>query len=123
MPSPFPGMDPYLEDEALWPWFRHQLAVTLAHALAAGVSSRYAVGTGERRFRAGPTEDGEEYLCLREAPGDRLVTLLDLVSPADKRTDVGREAFLATRREALGAGASVVEIDLILGGRPTIEYS
>jgi hypothetical protein len=116
-------MDPYLEDEALWPWFRHQLAVTLAETLTAGPPSRYTVGTGDRRFRVGPTQYGEEYLRIREVSGDRLVTLLDLVSPAAKRSDAGREAFLATRREALGAGASVVEIDLILGGRPTIDYS
>src|SRR5262249_4682314 len=60
---------------------------------------------------------------IREKSSGRLVTLLDLVSPAAKYTETGRAAFLATRQEAMGVGASVVEIDLILGGRPTLEYA
>lgn len=30
MPSPFPGMDPYLEDAGLWPLF-HPIFVTCLH--------------------------------------------------------------------------------------------
>src|SRR5262245_45083052 len=123
MPSPFPGMDPYLEEDALWPWFHHQLVVTLGQVLPGGIESRYSVDTAERRFRRGGTEHVEEYVLVRERAGGRLVTLLDVVSPAHKRTDIGREAYLATRREARETGASAVEIDLVLGGRPTVEYS
>jgi len=123
MPSPFPGMDPYLEDDALWPWFQHQLAVTLQQTLGVNVKGRYAVLMAERRFRDGPRELIEQHLCIREAADGRLVTLFDLVSPANKRTDAGRQAYLATRQEALAAGANAVEIDLVLRGRPMIDYS
>jgi Protein of unknown function (DUF4058) len=116
-------MDPYLEDEALWPWFQHQLRFTLQQAMAPNVRDRYAVLMAERRFHDGPREQIEEYLCIRAAADGRLVTLLDLVSPADKQTDAGRQAYLATRQEARGAGASVVEIDLVLHGRPMLDYS
>src|SRR5262249_53217805 len=123
MPSLFPGMDPYLEDEALWPWFRHQLVVTLVRTLEPGVWPRYTVDTAERRFRDGPVEYAEEYLCIRAAADGRLVTVLDLVSPAASLVDAAREPFLATRREALSVRASAVEIDLVLGGRPTLDYN
>lgn len=29
MPSPFPGMDPYLEDEGIWPSFHHELSTAI----------------------------------------------------------------------------------------------
>jgi hypothetical protein len=115
-------MDPFLEAEPLWPRFRHQLVVTLAQTLSPGLSARYAVHTAERRFDDASGACAEEYLCIGEVAGGRPVTVLDLVGPAAKQTDAGREAYLATRRESLGAGASFVEIDLVLGGRPTLEY-
>lgn len=40
MPSPFPGMDPYLEGE-LWPTFHHELAVEVKHQLAPKLQPRY----------------------------------------------------------------------------------
>ena len=50
MPSPFPGMDPYLEDPALWPGI-HQDLITLAKlALNAQLPPHYAVNTGERPY-------------------------------------------------------------------------
>ncbi len=33
MPSPFPGMDPYLEDPAVWPDFNHRFATILSEEL------------------------------------------------------------------------------------------
>jgi hypothetical protein len=114
-------MDPYLEAEALWPWFRHQLVLDVAQTLPAGLDSRYILETGERLSGDGSGACAEEYLCVREAAGGRLVTVLDVVGPAAKRTEGGREAYLATRRAAVEASA--VEIDLVLGGRPTLDYS
>src|SRR5262249_9179628 len=53
----------------------------------------------------------------------RLVTLVELVSPANKVTRQGRAAYLDRRREGRSAGANLVEIDLVLQGQPTLEYS
>ncbi|MFN8497044.1 MAG: DUF4058 family protein [Anaerolineae bacterium] len=41
MPSPFPGMDPYLEESALWQDFRADLAVTLKHHLNQRIGPEY----------------------------------------------------------------------------------
>ncbi len=41
MPCPFPGMDPYLEDEKLWPAFQHQLVSCLYQILLPGLVDRY----------------------------------------------------------------------------------
>jgi hypothetical protein len=49
--------------------------------------------------------------------------LLDVVSPANKTTDSGRRAYLHTRQQARGAGGNLAEIDLVLQGQPTLEYS
>src|SRR3954447_10145754 len=123
MPSPFPGMDPYLEANDLWPWFQHQLAITLQQVLSSEVVDRYRIDAGERRFGVGPEERREEYVTVHAPEGERLVTLVDLVSPANKLTEAGRTAYLDTRKAARDVGASVVEIDLVLRGEPTLEYS
>jgi hypothetical protein len=65
----------------------------------------------------------EDYVEITDVREKRLVTLLDLVSPANKTTESGRRAYLTTRKEGREAGASLVEIDLVLQGRPTLDYS
>jgi hypothetical protein len=116
-------MDPFLEEDRLWPWFQHQLAITFERMLSAGVSDRYSVQTSDRRFRAGPQDHCEEYVEIHAKADGRLVTLLDIVSPTDKLTEEGRAAYRDTRRAARESGASVVEIDLVLQGEPLLEYS
>jgi hypothetical protein len=124
MPGPFPGMDPFLEEESLWPWFQHQLAITLCQTLVPTASGpRYRVQITTRRFPIGHQEHNEEYLAIRARVDDHLVTVIDIVSPANKLTEPGRRAYLDTRRAAREAGASIVEIDLILRGKPTLDYS
>src|SRR5262249_44794514 len=118
---PFPGMDPYLEDEALWPSFQSAFVVCLHEALRAGLAEEYQAGVQERRYGA-PGERREEYVEIRRRGDGRLVTLLDVVSPANKTTAAGREAYLSTRQEGQAAGANLVEIDLVLQGLPTLEY-
>jgi hypothetical protein len=125
--SPFPGMDPYLEDPALWPDFHRPLVATLFQILLPGLVDRYRVVAGRRGYTtvAGRTAEDhqEDYLEIRQRADGSLVTLVDVVSPANKTTDVGRKAYLERRRSAKDAGANVVEIDLVLQGRPTLEYS
>ena len=43
MPSPFPGMDPYLEQEVLWHDFHEKVIPAAAAYLAAQVLPRYIV--------------------------------------------------------------------------------
>src|SRR5688572_14355588 len=50
MPSPFPGMDPYLEDPLLWPGV-HQDFITLTKlALNSQLPPHYALNTVERLY-------------------------------------------------------------------------
>jgi hypothetical protein len=42
-------MDPYLEDEKLWPTFQHQLVTRLYHILSPSVVDRYQLRVGQRQ--------------------------------------------------------------------------
>src|SRR5438067_1506203 len=57
MPSPFPGMDPYLEGE-LWGTFHSQLAVKIAHALNPHLAPKYVAFPEKYHNAAAPEEIG-----------------------------------------------------------------
>ena len=130
MPSPFPGMDPFLEVEPHWTAFRHHLLGCLHQALIPNLAPRYSVRISQRTYTlesvpaapADPGERTEEFLQIRDRDG-RLVTLLDVVGPANKTTPAGRQSYLATRADALAQGAGVAEIDLVRQGKPTWSFS
>ena len=131
MPSPFPGMDPYLEDEKLWPEFHHALVAALYQALLPNLVDRYRARVGQRHYVVEQAlftsiirdEHHEEFIEVRQRSDGRLISLLDVVSPANKTLSAARGAYLEKRQEAKSAGASLVEIDLILQGTPTLDYS
>jgi hypothetical protein len=131
MPSPFPGMDPYLEAPKLWPGFQHQLLACLYQVLLPGLVDRYRARVGTRSytsemalFTSVVKEDhSEEYIEVRNRSDGRLVTLVEVVSPANKTTPAGRAAYLERRRDALAQRAGVVEIDLVMQGKPTLTFS
>ena len=131
MPSPFPGMDPYLEHPKLWPAFQHQLLACLYQMLLPGLVDRYRARIGTRSYVSEMPlftsiirdEYSEEFIEIRSRTDNRLVTLLEVVSPANKTTAAGRQAYLDKRREAIHQRAAVVEIDLVLQGKPTLTYS
>ncbi len=54
--------------------------------------------------------------------GHRLVTLIELVSPANKRPGPDRRAYLAKQREVLESDANLVEIDLQRDGQRLLPY-
>jgi Protein of unknown function (DUF4058)/Protein of unknown function (DUF2934) len=119
MPSPFPGMDPFLEEPDVWPAFQHHLLACLHSTLVPGLVSRYQAAVGTRRYGA----ETEDFLEIRQRSDGALITLIELVSPANKTSEAGRAAYLQQRRQALEAKANTVEIDLLMGGRPTLSYS
>jgi hypothetical protein len=131
MPSPFPGMDPYLEHPKLWPSFQHQLLACLYQNLLPGLVDRYRARVGTRTYTSEMAlftsivreEHGEEYIEVRNRADGKLVTLIEVVSPSNKTTTAGRGAYLEKRREALQQRAGVVEIDLVMQGKPTLSYS
>jgi hypothetical protein len=131
MPSPFPGMDPYLEDDALWPVFHHQIVMCLYQILLPGLVDRYRARVNQRHYVIEQAlftsvireEHHEDYIEIRHRADGRLITLVEVVSPPNKVTQAGRDAYLAKREEGKKAKANLVELDLVLQGQPTLEYS
>src|SRR5581483_5889362 len=130
MPSPFPGMDPYLEEERLWPAFQRQLVHGLYQMLLPGLMDRYRARVVERHYTSEQAlftsvlrqEHREAVLELRQRSDGRLVTLLEVISPANRTTAEGRQTYLVRRHDAKRHNAHLVEIDLVLQGTPLLDY-
>jgi Protein of unknown function (DUF4058) len=130
MPSPFPGMDPFLEEPKRWPAFQHQFVASLYQHLLPGLVDRYRARVATRTYTTElplftsvlREERQEEYVELRDRTDGRLVTLIDIVSPANRTTALGREQYLATRKAAETHRAALVEIDLVTAGAPLLDY-
>jgi len=131
MPSPFPGMDPYLEDDKLWPPFQQQLVHTLYQILLPGLVDRYRARVAQRHYTTEQAlftsivreDHHEDYIEIRQRSDGRLITLVEAVSPANKTTAMGRQVYMDKRREGRMCGCNVVEIDLVLQGSPMLDYS
>ncbi len=156
-PSPFPGMDPYLE--ASWEDVHGNLITYLRDAIlpllppglfarreqrvyvdAGGQEARVRnpdvrvvelsgrpgpappVGGGARvaarpvplEFATEPVVEG--YVQIMDAKGGRIVTAVEIVSPADKVQGAGRRAYLRKREEFVRSETNLVEIDLVRAG-------
>jgi hypothetical protein len=157
MPSPFPGMNPYLEQESVWHDFHNSFMIAARSALVTQVQPRYIVKTEEHiylhelsaerhRFlgRAdvsltrspgsaspvgaavladpvrvclpGVDKEKEIYLEIRDRDLRQVVTVIELLSPANKRPGPDREQYLTKRLAILGSPANLIEIDLLRGG-------
>ena len=94
MPSPFPGMDPYLEALDIWPDFQGSLTREMSPNLNSLLPSPYYA-----RLRRRPEQATVE---IRD-PGNahQLVTLIALLSPSSKRPGIDRRACIQTQREVL----------------------
>lgn len=57
MPSPFPGMDPYLENPSLWPDVHHELISVAREFLSIALRPRYFVQIDERLYVADDPDD------------------------------------------------------------------
>lgn len=130
MASPFPGMDPFLEESSRWPCFHGSLMTTLYQLLLPPLVDRYRARIGIRNYTSEMTlftsvqreDHQEEFIEIWSRSTGRLVTLIDVVSICNKTTTAGRDAYLQTRAKAADSGAAMVEIDLITQGTPTLDY-
>ena len=85
MASPFPGMDPYLEDDKLWPGFQHHLVHALHQLLLPGLMDRYRARISQRHYVSEQAlftsvlreEHPEALIEIRQRSDGRLVTLLE----------------------------------------------
>ena len=160
MASPFPGMDPYLENPELWSAVHSRLIVAIADELVEHLSEKYRVEVEKRVYfssddgsvlvgipdvsvatsRSAKSTTGtvtlplpvqpetvtvplaeevtERYLEIREVATGMVVTVIELLSPKNKRPGEGRMAYLRKRNQVLASVSHLVEIDLLRGGQP-----
>ncbi len=162
MPTPFPGMDPYLDHPHLWPDVHLGLISAIRDDLASRVSPRYVVAVEERTYISSAVPDTflgrvdvaiigshdatpiahvvaesaltylpvavqvpvlnritERYLEVRDAERGYAVTVIEILSPENKRSGSrGYVEYLTKREKSLVSMTSLVEIDLLRSGEP-----
>ena len=64
MPSPFPGMDPYLEHPDFWPEVHHWLITLIAETLVPQVRPKYRVAIEKRIYQIDQPEDSSNGSAL-----------------------------------------------------------
>ncbi len=60
----------------------------------------------------------ETFVAIQELPGRRLVAVIEVLSPTNKKTAEGRTDYLKKRDDLIKTRVSLVEIDLLRGGAP-----
>lgn len=137
MASPFPGMDPYLEDPRLWPDVHNSLITFLKATLNALLPPQYVAHVDERLYILEVESDPpfvilEEPAHVREAfinlvrkgdPG-RVVATMEVLSPTNKDPgSPGRDLYIKKQQETLESSTHLVEIDLLRQGQHTVAAS
>ena len=155
MPSPFPGMDPYVEAPEHWGDCHANMIAAMRGELNRLLPKGYVAKTDQyvwihepdaetrrrkpdvyvarRREGDSPTSPsatlgtsillpaitvfGNKYLRIVDSRNRRLVTVIELLSPANKNPGIDRDGYLAKRNEYFATKVNLVEIDLLRGGR------
>ncbi len=120
MPSLFPGMDPYLEQEVIWHDFHERFLPAAATHLSLQVLPRYIVLIDEHVdfHEVAMDQERESFLTVRDRASRQVITVVELLSPTNKRAGENRRRYLAKRADVLNSPAHLVEIDLLRGGQP-----
>lgn len=133
MPSPFPGMDPYLEHPELWAGVHHWLITLLAETLVPQVRPKYRVAVEVRMLQsAGDSTvlvgipDGAVRQVMRpsSAPADGPVQVA-VAEPPDAPVpvtlpmpEVVKQGYLEIREVATGAVVTAIEVLSPVNKRP-----
>jgi hypothetical protein len=83
MGSPFPGMDPYIEESGLWEDFHQDLISEIKRSLANRLPERYVIRAGERSYVALALDEADEQ---RSFLPDVAVTTRRGSGPAGRKT-------------------------------------
>jgi hypothetical protein len=143
MPSPFPGMDPYLEDPGLWQDVHHEFASVASEFLNTQLRPKYRSRIHERVYLSDDDDPGrtvwttqdwtpgappepirlldeeihEAYLSIIDCKDYNIVTVIEVLRPVTKILGSrGRASFETSRSKVLGSPSHWVEIDLLRGG-------
>lgn len=128
MAGRFPGMDPYLEFHSSWLDFHNGLIAEIRNELGQRLPASYVARIDERIENVASLSDPasgfqepEElrltWVEIQGLPDLKLVTMIEALSPIIKSSH-GRGAYLRKRKQLDAAGVNLVEIDLLLAGRP-----
>ena len=160
MPSPFPGIDPYLESQGLWPDFHARFIPALCDAINEQLPDSYValidermnlvnlpegearlfrpdvsvLSRGESHAQAASArgqgtlalepvtialkyleEFREIFIEILHRPDQKVVTVLELLSPSNKSGDSRRD-YLSRRNSLMGLEVHLVELDFLVGG-------
>lgn len=119
MPSPFPGMDPYLEHPALWPDVHNSLIAAIRDALAPAVAPRYYVALERRTYLLKPDDlvfVGRPDVSVIQRSGGGSVTpsatgttalVLDVEVPMRDEVD---ETYLEVHEVGTGTLVTILEL-------------
>lgn len=114
MPSPFPGMDPFLESNPIFQELHTQMLAEMQALLQPQLRPKYVV-----RLQADELElRKQRRIVIYVQQRLRLaVTGIELLSPGNKQAGaIAQERYLEKRASALHGGLHWVEIDLLRGG-------
>jgi Protein of unknown function (DUF4058) len=132
MPSPFPGMNPYLEQASVWTGFHNRFVTTAADMLTVLVDPAYFVEIDEHIYLhewpvaherdnvaviGGTDEERISFFELRDRSTCRAITVIELLSRSYKCTGPVREHYLMKRKGILNREVNFVEIDLLRCGQ------
>ena len=159
MPSPFPGMNPFLEQDDAWHDFHEQFCMECRALLIPQIEPAYIakldehiyiheLSAEERQFlgrgdvtvgisnstvaMAAPTAaaaapaygrilpsvdiERETRIEIRDRRTRELVTVIEVLSPANKQPGSDRRQYLNKRQALMASPVHLVEIDLLRGG-------
>jgi uncharacterized protein DUF4058 len=128
--SPFPGMDPYLEDPGGWAGvhgglisiIRAELNRLLGPGFVADASATvYVVPTDERHWifpEVVMEMVHQPHVIIRDCANREVMTMIEILSPINKAPadSRARVEFLSKRADVVESGAHWVEIDLLRVG-------
>ncbi len=117
MPSPFPGMDPYLEEPGGWAGVHDALIAIMREALNRDLGRDFIADGGTRVYVVTPEEIYQPHILIRDRASRRVVTVIELLSPVNKAPETAARAeFLRQRHEIMSSEAHWLEIDLLRAG-------
>ncbi len=119
MPSPLPGMDPYLEHPSAWANIHHRLITAIADDLAPQLLPKYQILVEERIYQE--TMVRQKHLEVWEIATGQVVTIIEVLSPVNKRSGQGRIDYENKRAMVFSSSSNMVEIDLLRQGKPMSE--
>jgi Protein of unknown function (DUF4058) len=120
MPSPFPGMNPYLEDPFFWREVHNRIIVELANDLGARLRPKYYAAIETRTYTVQlvePIEVKERFLEVRRVKTHEVIVAIEILLPQNKRGD-GRSSYLRKRQAIFESHTHLVEIDFLRAHSP-----